>query len=84
MLECSDNNIRVLENIPLCLKWLYCNNNQLSRLPDNLPYTLVELLCNNNKLTSLPTLPPNLLRLWCANNLSSTLNPPTRILEIIS
>jgi Leucine-rich repeat (LRR) protein len=39
------------ENLPVSLKYLYCDNNLLTTLPENLPASLKELLCNENPFT---------------------------------
>ena len=63
-LDCSTNNITILNNLPNTLVNFNCNYNYLSSLP-NLPNTLETLFCSNNELTSLPTLPNTLKILVC-------------------
>ena len=66
-LNCADNNLTSLPNLPANLRTLHCSNNKLAALP-TLPSTLATLYCRSNQLLSLPTLPPNLLLLECSNN----------------
>jgi Leucine-rich repeat (LRR) protein len=55
--------------LPNSLQSLYCDKNQLTRLPDSLPNSLQTLYCDNNQLTRLPdTLPNSLQTLYCSNN----------------
>jgi len=67
LLICSNNQLKVLPDLPNSLQELECNNNQLTLLPA-LPPGLTLLNCNNNQLTLLPDLPPNLTELNCSNN----------------
>ena len=48
-LECSDNQITSLDNLPSKLETLYCSNNKITRL-DNLPQKLKVLCCAYNPL----------------------------------
>ena len=63
-LDCSNNQITSLDNLPPTLGTLDCHGNQLTSL-DNLPPTLQTLYCSINKLTSLDNLPPTLQTLDC-------------------
>jgi Leucine-rich repeat (LRR) protein len=54
------------------LEWLYCSNNQLSKL-EGLPQGLKELYCSDNQLTKLEGLPQGLEGLKCSNNQLKTL-----------
>ena len=56
ILDCSDNNITQLDNLPPGLKHLNCRNNQLTHL-DNFPPGLKHLDCSGNKITQLDNLP---------------------------
>jgi Leucine-rich repeat (LRR) protein len=58
-LNCSNNQLTSLPNLPEILEVLYCGGNQFTSLP-YLPETLNKLYCNYNKLTSLPNLPETL------------------------
>jgi uncharacterized repeat protein (TIGR01451 family) len=80
VLDCSNNNITNLPNLPNLLKFFYCNKNQLTSLP-SVPISLTHLDCSQNQLTSLPTIPSTLKSLNCSFNdlpslptLPSTLN----------
>ena len=66
-LDCSDNYISNLDNLPLTLEIIYCNSNEIRQLY-NLPPNLEILHCGYNKITHLNNLPPNLKELKCANN----------------
>ena len=51
------------------LKILYCNNNQITKIPSTLPASLKILYCNNNQITKiLSTLPASLQILNCSEN----------------
>ena len=67
ILDCSDNQLKSLPELPESLTELYCGYNQLISLPE-LPESLTELYCYNNQLISLPNLQKNLIILWCSNN----------------
>jgi Leucine-rich repeat (LRR) protein len=67
ILNCNNNKLISLDNLPISLKNLYCNNNQLTSL-DNLPINIKILDCANNQITSLNNLPINLKELYCWNN----------------
>ena len=58
-LDCYNNQLSSLPDLPSRLTHLYCSSNELSSLPD-LPSTLTYLDCSNNQLSSLPDLPRNL------------------------
>jgi hypothetical protein len=60
-------------NLPTNLKYLYCNDNYITKL-ENLPPNLEELDCGGNLITELPTnLPNNLKSLVCDDNKITTL-----------
>ena len=67
ILDCSENKLTSLDNLPQTLKNLYCGYNEITSL-DNLPPTLEILICVCNKITSLDNLPPSLEYLSCVNN----------------
>jgi Leucine-rich repeat (LRR) protein len=71
-LDCSNNQITSLNNLPPSLEILYCNHNQLVELPplvsEGKPPNLQMLDCDDNQLTSLPPLPSTLEYLNCDNN----------------
>jgi len=66
-LECLENNLTILPQLPSGLVKLDCSMNQLSALP-TLPSSLEELSCAVNKLTKLPKLPSSLKILYCNFN----------------
>lgn len=65
-LNCSNNNLTQLPNLPNKLIYLDCSNNNLKELP-LLPNSLDMLYCKNNKLSMLPQL-PKLFELDCSKN----------------
>ena len=78
-LDCSENSLTSLPDLPNTLTKLNCNWNKLTSLPE-LPTNLVELLCRNNQLTSLPELPQNLETIWCyINQLTSLPTLPSTL-----
>ena len=66
-LNCSDNQITALPELPASLTALYCWSNQLTALPE-LPDSLTLLTCSSNQLTALPELTASLTELYCSEN----------------
>ena len=66
-IDCQNNNLSVLPNLPHSLEYLNCSYNHLTALP-TLPNSLTSLYCHYNRLTVLPTLPNSLEYLGCWNN----------------
>ena len=52
-MNCKNNRLTSIPDLPDYLRNLTCNNNQLTLLPD-LPNSLKDLVCDNNQLSSLP------------------------------
>ena len=71
-IDCSNNRLLVLPQLPNSLQILYCSYNQLTILPQ-LPNSLQTLNCTNNQLTTLPQLPNSLQYLYCEYNQLTTL-----------
>ena len=67
ILDCYNNKITSLDNLPSSLIELSCDNNNLTSL-DNLPSSLKILYCYNNNLTLLDNLPSSLKELSCGCN----------------
>ncbi len=67
VLECVENNISSIKQLPSTLVKLDCSMNQLNYLP-TLPPSLEELSCALNTLTFLPDLPASLKILYCNFN----------------
>lgn len=81
-LDCSNNKLKSLQDLPLNMSELNCSSNELTSIilhqinssnmsPNQLYLDFLKLNCNNNKLVSLPdaqALPPNLTDLNCSNN----------------
>ena len=67
VLNCSENKLRRLPELPASLEKLICSYNQLIILPE-LPISLLYLSCSYNPLFELPPLPPKLKYLLCNNN----------------
>jgi len=66
-LNCDNNNLTELPELPNSLEILKCYNNNLTSLPE-LPNSLEYLDFDNNQLTSLPELPNSLEYLYCKYN----------------
>lgn len=72
VLDCSNNNIQRIRNLPDTLEQLICSNNIITtihRLPDNLQI----FICDNNDLIRLPPFPDYLNIIQCSNNDLTTL-----------
>jgi Leucine-rich repeat (LRR) protein len=76
-LNCSNNQLTALPELPASLTVLYCYYNQLAVLPE-LPDNLTKLFCGNNQLTALPELPASLIELRCIGNYGLAGNPITQ------
>ena len=65
-----DNKDFVFKNIKKYhkLKFLHCDNKNLTELPYPLPNTLERLNCSNNLIKVLPVLPETLIELDCSHN----------------
>lgn len=66
-LDCLNNQLTFLPELPRGLIILNCDNNALTSLPQ-LPLALNVLRCENNQLEDLPPLPSRLTNLFCSNN----------------
>ena len=66
-LECINNKLTQLSNLPDTIEELLCYQNELVTI-DKLPNKLKYLYCYTNKLTSLPKLPDCLLNIDCFYN----------------
>jgi len=67
-LDCSNNQLATLPELPASLTALNCNHNQLATLPE-LPASLTWINCGYNRLTTLPeVLPASLTVLNCYFN----------------
>jgi Leucine-rich repeat (LRR) protein len=62
-----DKNLKILPNIPLECRELYCGFNQITELP-KLPVNLSILKCNNNQIKNLPLIPDKCIELDCSYN----------------
>lgn len=58
-LQLSSLNLSTLPELPLCIKHLFIEDNQLRELPA-LPESLITLKMSNNRFVALPDLPPSL------------------------
>lgn len=73
-LQCYENQINILPNLPDGIKEVCCSDNKIKELPE-LPATIEDLDCSDNVLTKLPSLPLKLKSLDAQNNkLTGTLN----------
>ena len=66
-LDCSNNQIMIIDNLPESLETLICSNNKISHI-DNLPLTLKNLDCSNNNIKKLNNLPISLNIFKMLNN----------------
>ena len=66
-LNCSQNQITSMDNLPQAITKLECYNNQITSL-DNLPHTIICLDCSYNQITSLDNLPHTITYLNCSYN----------------
>jgi len=74
-LNCFENKITKLENLPASLRLIICGHNLISEI-SSLPPILWKLDMPDNKLTSLPYLPQSLQYINFANNpIDKSLNP---------
>lgn len=53
-IDCSNNNIKYIDELPITLIELYCSNNNLTKLP-KLPNLLYTLQCDWNLITFTPS-----------------------------
>lgn len=66
-LNCSNNQLNALPQLPGSLDYLNFTNNFITVAPP-LPAALKALYCSNNLLTGFPALPSTLEELYCFNN----------------
>ena len=67
ILDCSNNNLTQIDNLPLQLIYLNCSFNQIKKM-DNLPSGIEKIICCNNKISILEYLPFSVNHLDCSNN----------------
>ena len=68
-LDCWNNQLTLIPNLPNSLKILDFSYNQLISFTNvQLPNSLEQLSCHNNQLSSLPDLPNSLKKIYCENN----------------
>lgn len=72
ILNCTNNKIDTLLNLPDSLQTLICAGNWLTYLME-IPNSVTYFDCTQNQLDSLPTLPINLLHFDCHNNALTSL-----------
>lgn len=65
ILDCSNNTITHLDNLPNTLIKLYCSGNKIITL-NILPQCLMKFYCSNNNLIGFNNLPLNLIEFYCA------------------
>jgi hypothetical protein len=82
MLDCTNNKIIELPELPYSLRELECQYNNLTKLPD-LPDKLEILECQNNQITELPNLPSGLKKLDCYDNKLTSLPELPNSLKIL-
>ena len=67
-LECSDQLLTLLENLPITLKVLNISHNYLEKLEIGALQVLETLTISHNRITNLENLPPTLTTILCDNN----------------
>jgi len=82
VLNCSNNQLIALPNLPANLQVLNCSNNQLETLPI-LPNNLTGLYCAQNHLSIIAALPNSLQYLSCSNNKISQLPTLSSFLQTL-
>ena len=80
--NCSENKIKKLDDLPRNLKTLKCEDNKLTSL-NNLPSKIKYLDCSHNKITELLNLPRELIFLKCDYNKIIKLDNLPLTLEIL-
>ena len=97
-LDCSNNKITKIINIPITLKYLNCSSNLITslylyknlindiksfqNLKKNQSPKLEELDCSNNKITEIENIPVTLKYLNCSSNLITSLYLPDNLTGI--
>lgn len=73
-LNCNNNYLTEIPELPDNLRFLDVRNNYIESLPSRLPHNLVSFNCANNRIRQLPPqLPPYLKILICNNNQLETI-----------
>jgi hypothetical protein len=67
IINCNNNKIMKLDDLPVGLEELYCEYNKLKSL-NNLPRGLIKLSCRGNDINELLYLPLSLIWLDCSEN----------------
>ena len=81
VLNCSQNSITSIINIPDTLYDLDCYKNEITHL--DLPTNLIDLNCGRNKLSYLNCIPSKLIKLNCCyNRIQNLRNIPETLKEI--
>lgn len=83
VLECIENNISSISQLPKTLVKFDCSMNQIKNLP-SLPASLEELSCALNNLSFLPTLPNSLKIMYCNFNAITSLPILPNSLEFLA
>lgn len=78
-LNCNNNLLTQIPELPDNLRFLDVRNNQIETLPPRLPRNLISFNCANNRIRQLPSeLPPYLKILVCNNNRLKGMPPLNR------
>jgi hypothetical protein len=81
-LNCNNNLLQSLPNLPANLQYLDCGINQLTSIP-SLPANILIFWCPSNQLTSLPNLPATIWNFDCGyNQLTSLPSLPANLLRL--
>lgn len=80
LINCCNNEIIKLDDLPVGLKALYCEYNKLTSL-NNLPRELITLSCRGNNINELLYLPLSLMWLDCSENKINQIEIPAYLEE---
>lgn len=82
-INCSNNNITDVDDLPNTIEELDCSYNDIEKL-DNLPENLIKLYCHNNEIIELNNLPSKIKYLGCSDNKIKSLENLPITLEILN
>jgi Leucine-rich repeat (LRR) protein len=75
-LNCNNNLLTKIPELPDNLKFLDVRNNQIERLPSRLPRNLRSFNCANNRIRKIPEVLPPYLKIFICNNNKIKIIPP--------
>lgn len=84
ILQCANNCLSSIDNLPIGMQYLNCSQNQIVSLPIHLPLGLISLNVSHNMLETIPPLPLKLNVLNCSyNNISKLCFPNDSNLRVL-